>query len=81
MAGEDLEGDLRRETTKWLERIKKETKGMTIDSEKGRGFKKNMDAYIKDSEFFLENGDLIRAFEAVVWAWSIYEICKEMDIF
>ena len=34
---------------------------------------KNLDAYIKDTSYFLEKKDFVRAFEAVVYAWGIYE--------
>jgi len=41
----------------------------------------NMKAYVSDSKHFQKNGDLVRSFEAIVWAWSIYEICTNLGIF
>ena len=40
-------------------------------------FLENVSAYIRDSQYFLEKGDLIRAFEAVIWAWAWMEIGLE----
>jgi len=37
---------------------------------------KNIDAYLSDSKYFLEKNDLIRAFEAVIWAWAWMEIME-----
>ena len=34
----------------------------------------NISAYLSDSHYFLEQKDLIRAFEAVIWAWAWMEI-------
>jgi hypothetical protein len=38
----------------------------------------NIKAYISDTEYFLKKGDLIRAFECVVWAWAWMEIGIEI---
>ena len=40
----------------------------------------NIDAYIKDAEIFLKENKLIMAFEAVLWAWAIYETMKELGV-
>ena len=66
--------ELIKETTKWLERIKERIKGVRACNEKGEEFLRNIKAYISDSEYFFEKGDLVRAFECVVWAWAWLEI-------
>ena len=76
-----MEVELRAETEKWLKRAKEERENIVAVDEKSQAMLKNVDAYLKDTEHFREKGDLIRAFEAVVWAWSWIEICKELDIF
>ena len=78
---EVIEQQLRDETEKWLEKINKERKIVNANDEKGADLLKNVDAYIEDTQHFLEKNDLIRAFEAVVWAWSWLEIGKELGIF
>lgn len=76
-----IEKDLTRETEKWLKKAKeKRVKTVLLDKTK-QGMLKNIDAYISDSEHFLKKDDLIRAFEAVTWAWSILELGLELEIF
>ncbi len=71
-----LEQDLRAETLKWLERAEELFPSVSGDEP----FLENISAYIHDSRHFLEQGDLIRAFEAVVWAWAWMEIGLEKAI-
>lgn len=72
----NLEIDLRSETLKWLERAEN-LFSMVLGNEH---FIDNISAYISDSKYFLEKGDLIRAFEAVVWAWAWMEIGIEIGM-
>jgi uncharacterized protein len=65
-----LEEDLRAETVKWQEKAWDLFNNISGDS----GFLENISAYISDCQFFLEKGDLIRAFEAIIWAWAWMEI-------
>ncbi len=65
---------LREETEKWLVRVKEKRSKLQSESI----HMKNIDAYISDSQHFLEKGDLIRAFEAVIWAWAWIEILEEL---
>lgn len=48
--------------------------------DEGERFLSNIRAYLSDSCHFAEKGDLIRAFEAVVWAWAWIEIGLEVGI-
>jgi hypothetical protein len=41
---------------------------------------KNMDAYIKDTRHFMEKGDFVRAFEAVIYAWGILETLEHAGL-
>jgi len=70
----DYEAELNMQIKKWTERIKDEMKQTGIAKESRKGFLDNINAYIKDSGYFLERGDLVRSFEAIVWAWSWLEI-------
>jgi len=65
-----LDEDLCAETQKWLERADDLFAKISGDEH----FLENIFAYICDSRHFLETGDLIRAFEAVIWAWAWMEI-------
>lgn len=70
----DLAADLRAETEKWLVRADERLSRCRGDER----FLGNISAYISDSKYFLEKGDLIRAFEAVIWAWAWLEIGEEL---
>lgn len=74
---QDLEDDLRKETIKWQERAEQIYSRI---SNRDIRFAQNVAAYLSDSHHFLSQGDLIRAFEAVIWAWAWMEIGKEMGI-
>ncbi len=71
-----LEEDLQKETLKWLE--KAEVLFCQVSGDEH--FLENVSAYIHDSHYFLEKKDLIRAFEAVIWAWAWMEIGLEKDL-
>ena len=75
-----LETQLRAEIEKWTARIKKERKKIILADSSRPDFLKNIDAYISDSAHFLEKKDLIRSFEAIIWAWSWLEIGIELKI-
>jgi len=63
-----------------LERIKVRIEGIKAVNRKGEEFLRNINAYISDSEYFLEKRDLVRAFECVVWAWAWLEIGLDIGI-
>ncbi|MDD1752178.1 MAG: DUF357 domain-containing protein [Methanotrichaceae archaeon] len=79
---DNIEENLRNETTKWLERAEQLFCGIAISGVNSghEHFMRNISAYISDSKYFLKEGDLIRAFESVVWAWAWIEIGLEMGI-
>ena len=64
------------EALKWLE--KAEVLSCQVSGDEH--FLENVSAYIRDSHYFLEKGDLIRAFEAVIWAWAWMEIGLEKGL-
>ena len=76
----DLETSLRKETEKWLLKVKEEMKSARLLDQERKHVLENINAYIKDSEYFLEKNDLIRAFEAVIWAWAILENSREFGV-
>ena len=76
----DLEKELKRETEKWLGKIREEMRGAEVLDKEREGLLENIRAYVKDCNYFLGKNDLIRAFESVVWAWSWLEILKELKV-
>ena len=72
---------MREETLKMIEKIEPLVGKIEVKGEKGEEMLKNMKAYISDSKHFLGNDNELKAFEAIVWAWAILEICEELDVF
>ncbi|HLD85518.1 MAG TPA: DUF357 domain-containing protein [archaeon] len=77
---ESVCSSLKDEIEKWTERAKEKRKTIDPKNTKNAGLVKNIDAYIKDSKYFLEKNDLVRSFEAIIWAWSWLEILEELEI-
>lgn len=75
-----LEGDLRAETEKWLLKAEEAMETVSARGDEGDRFLANVAAYLSDCRYFLEKGDLIRAFEAVIWAWAWIEIGEDVAI-
>ena len=69
------------EIEKWLKKIRPIIEKIHLKTPQAQEMYENMKAYISDSNHFLENGDYVRAFEAVIWAWAIYEICMKLGVF
>ena len=76
----DCETKLRKETEKWLGKIRKEIEKIELIDKERKDLIENIHAYVNDAEYFLKKKDLIRSFESVIWAWSWMEILKELKI-
>lgn len=75
----EIEKELIRQTEKMLKDIKEKRKNIHIIEEK-KELLRNLDAYISDTQHFIDKQDLIRAFEAVVYAWGILETLEHAGI-
>ncbi|MCJ7479399.1 MAG: DUF357 domain-containing protein [Candidatus Nanohaloarchaeota archaeon QJJ-7] len=74
------EEQLREETGKWSERLEERISEVEPMDEEGEMVLENSEAYLQDAEHFEEEGDLVRAFEAVVWGWAWLEIGEELRL-
>jgi hypothetical protein len=72
-----MDQKLEEETKKWLIKAKDKRKTIILVDKSRQDILKNIDAYISDSEHFMNKGDLIRSFEAIIWSWSIIELGLE----
>jgi len=78
--GKEIIDKLRKLTEKEIQRIKKvREKLKTIKDD--RGLLKLIDSYLHDSSFFLKEGKLIEAFEAIVIVWSYIDAGLRFGIF
>ena len=75
---------LEQETRKWLAKIEKSAGKMEVsgeaDMDKAGPVIENIRAYISDCRHFLEKGELVNAFEAVIYAWAILETCQHLGV-
>ena len=69
------------EIRKWQGKLEGVVKDLTPTSPKTEQYFQNIKAYLDDSNHFVEKGDYMRAFEAVVWAWAWYEIGQNEGLF
>ena len=76
----DCESELKKETGKWTRKIGKEIKKVRLLDPNKKDLLENIHAYVKDSKHFLEKGDPVRSFEAIVWAWAWLQILKELGV-
>lgn len=80
MGGMDTEERLRQEIKKWTLKIAKKLENIEAMDRKGSKFLVNIKAYVNDSGHFILKGDLVRGFEAIIWAWSWLEIGLELGL-
>ena len=68
------------EILKWLNKLP-DVNSINAKSEKAKEWLVNMKAYISDSKHFMDKGDLVRSFEAMLWASLIYELMIDLGEF
>jgi len=73
-----VEVELTGEIKKWSKKLDGSLSSAHALDNRGTKMLENIRAYRKDSNHFLEQGDLIKSFECLVWAWAVLELGKEM---
>jgi hypothetical protein len=68
---------LEEETEKWLEKLDDRLE----DRDESVEQMENVLAYRDDTQHFLDEGDYIRAWEAVIYAWGILETLERLGRF
>ncbi len=83
-AGKKTREQLVSETKKWLAKLEKKAKDLKstgkMSEEHLKEVIKNMNAYISDCRHFMKQGDWVRAYEAVIYAWGILETCEHLGL-
>jgi hypothetical protein len=70
----DLAARLQEEIDTWRHRLDRALDEAEPATDHGDRFLDNIRAYRQDADHFEDEDDLVRAFEAVVWAWAWLEI-------
>ena len=76
----ETQKELVEQTNLWHKKAAEALKNAKAVDKKGEEFLTNINAYMSDTNHFLEKKDYVRAFEAVVWAWAWIEIGKEVGV-
>lgn len=76
----EVVAELQEETDKWRDRLDEALDGIKAVDSKQSEFLANVQAYRDDCDHFLDEDDLVHAFESIVWAWAWLEIGKERGI-
>ena len=80
----ELQKTLQDETDKWLARLEDAYSGVSntgkLPDKDLKPIRDNIEAYIKDARYFIQKRDLVRAFEAVVYAWGFLEACQHLGL-
>jgi len=74
------EKSLEEETLKWLEKLEKRMEKTEILDKKAKDSLINVDSYMSDAKHFLNKKDYVRAFEAMVYAFGIYETLINLEL-
>ena len=74
-----LEGKLIEEIKKWTAKLDGTLSTTRARSKQGEKMFSNIKAYRGDSEHFLKQGDLIKSFECLIWAWALLELGRELS--
>jgi len=73
-----LDAKLTEEIKKWTAKLDGALSAARARSEQGVKMVSNIKAYRRDSGHFLEQGDLIKSFECLIWAWALLELGGEL---
>ncbi len=74
-----LETKLIKEIKKWTAKLDDALSTAGARSEAGKKMISNIKAYREDFEHFLKQGNLIKSFECLIWAWTLLETGKELE--
>lgn len=68
------------EIEKWLDKLKKDISKSKPLNKKGEELYRNIQAYIHDTEHFMKEKDLVKAWEVVSFAWGLFEAGIELEV-
>lgn len=81
---DETQSQLEQETKKWLFKMEQEIPKIRTTGSGDITLVKesftNLNSYVSDCKYFQEQGDWVRAFEAIVYAWGIYETMVRLNV-
>ncbi|KXB06149.1 hypothetical protein AKJ53_01230 [candidate division MSBL1 archaeon SCGC-AAA382F02] len=73
-----LKNELEKEIEKWTEKLNERLPGLKPEDNSGKEILENIKAYREDSKHFFQNDNLIKSYEALIWAWAFVEIGENL---
>lgn len=73
-----LKDELKEEIERWTEKLDGKLPGLEPIDDPGKKILRNAKAYREDSGHFLDRGELIESYEALIWAWAFVEIGEDL---
>jgi hypothetical protein len=73
-----VEAELTDEIKKWSKKLDDSLLNVHALDDRGAKMLENIRAYRKDSKHFLEQDNLVKSFECLIWAWALLEVGKEL---
>lgn len=74
-----LSDELKQEIEKWSQKLDAKLPELVAEDKPGEEILENARAYRRDSKHFLQNDDLIKSFESLIWAWALTEIGEDLN--
>jgi len=67
-----------KEIVKWLKKIRNQINQVKPQTKKGEELLKNIEAYVNDCEYWMKEGDYVKAWEVLSFAWGLLEAGMEL---
>ncbi|KXA99985.1 hypothetical protein AKJ47_00135 [candidate division MSBL1 archaeon SCGC-AAA261G05] len=68
-----LSDELQQEIERWTRKLDEKLPRLVARNGPGKEILENARAYRGDSQHFLQDDDLIKSFESLIWAWALIE--------
>ncbi|MEM4367589.1 MAG: DUF357 domain-containing protein [Candidatus Aenigmatarchaeota archaeon] len=69
------------EIEKWLEKLENKLSKTKLKDQSKKDFLNNIYAYVNDCKYWLKEGDYVKAWEVISFAWGLYEAGEELGVF
>jgi hypothetical protein len=70
----------REEIEKWIKKLEIKLQSTQLKDSKYQRFFDNIHAYVKDSKYWIEKGDYIKAWEVISFAWGLFEAGEDLGV-
>ncbi len=70
----------REEIEKWINKLEEELSSVVVE-EDGKVLLENARSYLTDSKHFIEKGNYVLAWEAISFAWGVFEAGVWLGLF